>query len=89
MQIVAEFLDREDPSVKILHPWRKFDQEGYATRSWAEHMAKYLEDRERWLTWQAGADWARVGKWNGKPDTVGGLTNRLANHEAYHISLLS
>ncbi len=86
--IVDAFLARDNPSVTVLHPWRKFDQGGYAELLWDDHLAKYLEDRRRWLQLQHVANWNRGGKWNRKPDTVGGLTNRLANHEVYHIERL-
>ncbi|AIE87218.1 DinB family protein [Fimbriimonas ginsengisoli] len=87
MVVVDEFLSRNNPNVTILHPWRKFDQGGYGEIPWEEHLTRFLADRDRWLAWKDSVDWNRGGKMNRKPDTVGGLTQRLANHEAYHINL--
>ena len=87
MVIVQAFVDRDHPSVTILHPWRVFDQSGYAELPWDDHFAKWTADRERWLEWQETVDWERGGKWNRKPDTIGGLTHRLAHHESYHLNL--
>ncbi len=87
MIVVDEFLVRNNPNVTVLHPWRKFDQAGYANLPWEANFSKYMEDRARWLRWRDTADWTRGGKWNRKPDTIGGLTAHLANHEAYHLGL--
>lgn len=85
--VVNEFLTRDNPSVTILHPWRKFDQGRYADLPWENHLSGFIEDRHRWLELQYSADWNRGGKMNRKPDTIGGLTDRLAVHEAYHVAL--
>jgi hypothetical protein len=85
--VANEFLARYNPNVTILHPWRKFDQAGYAALPWSDHLTQFLREREQWLELHS-ADWNRGGKWNRKPDTIGGLTQRLANHEAYHVSTL-
>jgi hypothetical protein len=86
--VVEEFLARENPSVTILHPWRKFDRENYANLEWEIHMARYLEDRKRWLNLLEQANWSRGGKMNRKPETVGTLAGRLAAHERHHIALI-
>lgn len=85
--VVDRFIDREAPSVKILHPWRLFEAENYALAPWEVHMSRFIEDRQRWLNLGDTVDWERGGKWNQKPDTIGGLTKRLADHEAYHVRL--
>ncbi len=87
LAIVTEFLARDKPSVTVLHPWRQFDRGLYAELAWDEHLTAFLKGREEWLRLQNTADWTRGGKWNRKPDTVGGLTKRLANHEDYHLGL--
>ncbi|HWA82896.1 MAG TPA: hypothetical protein VG820_05665 [Fimbriimonadaceae bacterium] len=87
--VVIAFLEHNDPSVKILHPWRQFEAEGYAILPWQDHMDKFLMDRRRWLALRGIADWNRGGKWNQKPDTVGGLTKRLADHESHHLAVLN
>jgi hypothetical protein len=47
--VVDEFLARENPSVTVLHPWRKLDGDGYAGLPWEEHLTAFLNGRERWL----------------------------------------
>ena len=89
LPIVNEFLARDNPNVTVLHPWRKFDQSNYAEVPWDEHLAHYLADRAQWLALRDIADWNRGGKWNRKHDTVGGLTARLAGHEAHHVNLFN
>lgn len=72
----------------VPHPWRVFDKEGYVNVPWEEHMARYHDDRETWLQMEAEVDPEVGGKWNKRPDTVFGLTRRLAEHENYHLLLL-
>ena len=86
LEVVAQFLNRDNPSVKILHPWRKFAQEGYDGVPWGEHMQKFLKDRAAWLELRSLPEWNRVGKMNGKPETVASLTRRLALHEEQHLA---
>ncbi|MFZ4508032.1 MAG: DinB family protein [Fimbriimonas sp.] len=86
--VLVAFLERDNPSVKILHPWRQFAAEHYDGLPWEVHMSKFVADRRTWLARLDGADPERPGKWNGKPDTVGNLTSRLADHEAHHIKVL-
>lgn len=80
------FLVADNPNVTFLHPWRHFETQGYASARWEEHMEAYCRDRRRWIELISTADRTRDGKWNRKPDTVEGLTARLAAHEAHHIS---
>ena len=86
--VLVAFLERDNPSVTILHPWRHFEKERYEEVPWEVHLAKFAADRRTWLDRLEGADLERSGKWNRKPDTVGGLTKRLAEHEAHHIGVL-
>jgi hypothetical protein len=86
--LVAEaFLERDHPRVTILHPWRHFEAARYDLEPWESHLEKFAEDRRKWLGLQE-ADWNRAGTWNRKSDTIGGLTKRLASHEAGHLRLL-
>jgi len=88
LPVVTAFIDRDSPSVKILHPWRQFDLGNYAALPWDVHMKRFVEDRQRWLSFRDSVDWNRGGKRNLKSDTIGGLTKHLANHESHHIGLL-
>lgn len=83
--VVRAFAERVSPNVTILHPWRHFDQMGYAVLPWDDHMAAYLQGRQEWVRLCAEADPERGGKWNRKPDTIGGLVGRLVGHERHHI----
>lgn len=83
--VMRAFAERDNPSVTILHPWRQFDAMGYAAVPWDEHMAAYLQGRQDWASVCRETDPERGGKWNRKPDTIGGLTSRLVGHERHHI----
>ena len=85
LSVVTSFMERDSPSVKILHPWRQFDLQNYASLPWDDHMRKFIEDRHQWIALSDSVDWTRGGKWNQKPDSIGGLTGRLVNHESHHI----
>ena len=86
--VLVAFLERDNPSVTILHPWRQFAQGRYEELPWEVHLSKFISDRRIWLDRLDGADPERPGKRNGKTDTVGGLTYGLAEHEAHHINVL-
>lgn len=86
--VVRAFAERDHPSVTILHPWRKFTSEHYELIPWGDHMAQYIKGRALWLALLESADWSRGGKMNRKPETIGSLARRLAQHEAYHIAAL-
>jgi hypothetical protein len=86
--VLVAFLECDNPSVTILHPWRQFDKKRYEEVQWEVHMVKFVADRRTWLDRLEGAEPERAGKWNPNPDTVGGLTNRRAEHEAHHIGVL-
>lgn len=78
-------MERDSPSITLLHPWRQFDAQGYARVEWADHLAKFRADRAKWTALRE-ADWTRSGKWNRKPDTISRLVWRLVSHEAYHLA---
>lgn len=86
--IALNFIEVDKPSVKVLHPWRKFDNEKYDIESWDSHMDKFIADRIIWLGLEDIVDRNRGGRWNGKVDTVSGLTRRLVDHECHHIATL-
>lgn len=88
LSIALNFIEVDEPSIKVLHPWRKFDHERYEIESWDSHMNKFIADRVIWLGFKDVVDRDRGGKWNGKVDTVSGLTRRLVDHESHHIATL-
>lgn len=85
LSIVLSFIELKDPSIKILHPWRKFEGENYEIESWDRHMQKFIADRVTWMSLRDTVDPNRGGRWNGKVDTISGLTHRLVDHESHHI----
>jgi len=86
--VLVAFLECDNPSVTILHPWRQFEKKRYEEVQWEVHMVKFVADLRTWLDRFEGADAERFGKWNRKPNTVGGHTKRLVDHEVHHISAL-
>ncbi len=87
LHIVLMFLNNDSPNLTILHPWRQFEIENYASLDWDLHLKKFIEDRQKWMNLRDTVDRERGGKWNRKPDTIEGLTRRLADHESYHLRL--
>jgi hypothetical protein len=87
LTVGKQYIARENPSVRIVHPWVQFEAENYADLPWEVHMRSFLHDRAEWLEWSI-LDWNRGGKMNGKPQTLATLTRRLATHEAYHVALV-
>lgn len=86
--VTLNFIEVDEPSIRVLHPWRKFENERYEILSWDAHMKKFIADRVKWLGLVDCADRNRGGKWNGKVDTIYGLTRRLVDHECHHIATL-
>ncbi len=81
--VVGEFIEKDSPRVKILHPWRHFEALGYAQAPWEEHMEKFVADRQKWISLSADPNCG--GRWNQKPDTIGNMTRRLMRHERGHL----
>lgn len=89
LNALQAFVDRDNPSVSFLHPWRHFEAQAYQSVSWESHLEKFMSDRELWIKLISHADWERGGRWNRKQDTVGGLTVRLVRHEQKHLADIS
>lgn len=89
LSVVSGFAERESPNVTIIHPWRQFARAGYAEIAWDTHLEQLVQGRWRWFAQRDSVDWERGGKWNRKPDTIGGLICRLAEHEAHHLRLVA
>ena len=71
--------------LKMLHPWRVFEQKSYELIPWEEHLAVYLADRVRWKQLLESADRHRSGKINDKEHSIESLTRRLVAHEHHHL----
>lgn len=89
LRIVYCFAERESPNVTIIHPWRQFESACYAEIAWEIHLEQLVQGRLQWVAQRDSVDWERGGKWNRKPDTIGGLIRRLVEHEAHHLRLVA
>lgn len=85
LEACIEFKQRQNPRLKMLHPWRAFEQNSYALLSWEEHLRVYLADRTRWKELLLTTDRERGGKINDKEFSIESLTKRLVDHEHYHL----
>jgi hypothetical protein len=79
------FDNETNPRLKMLHPWRVFDQMSYERILWEDHLAKFLSDRARWKQLLEGADRNKSGKLNNSVHSIESLTRRLVAHEHYHL----
>src|SRR4051812_35701644 len=48
LEACIAFDQKLNPRLKMLHPWRVFEQKYYELIAWQEHLAAYLADRVRW-----------------------------------------
>lgn len=71
--------------LKMLHPWRLFEQNSYELVSWDNHLAAFLADRARWKELLQSADRQKTGKINDKEFSIESLTHRLVGHEHHHM----
>jgi hypothetical protein len=85
LEACIAFDQKPNPRLKLLHPWRLFEQKSYELISWEVHLAAYLADRARWKELLILADRQRTGKINGKEHSIEGLTLRLVDHEHHHL----
>lgn len=84
-QACLKFADKPSTRVKLLHPWRLFEQRSYEAVSWEEHMTAYKADRQRWKEFLESADRQTSGKYNGKDASIETMTCRLIDHEHHHL----
>jgi hypothetical protein len=85
---VLLFAAKDGASLNPPHPWRLFENEGYASRPWEEHREAYLADRAQWraLVRQPDLDRDRGGRLSRNQCTIATLTRRLVYHERHHVS---
>ena len=73
-------------SLKLPHPWRLFEQKGYANLAWREHMAAFTDDRARLIEVLRRIDRTIGGKVNANKYTIESLmAGRMAAHERDHL----
>jgi hypothetical protein len=85
LQACIAFDQKPNPRLKLLHPWRLFEQKSYELISWEAHLAAYLADRARWKELLISADRHKTGKINGQEHSIESLTLRLVGHEHHHL----
>jgi hypothetical protein len=85
LEACIAFDQKPKPRLKMLHPWRLFEQKSYEQIPWEEHLAAYLADRGRWKELLKSADRQRTGKINDKEHSIESLTGRLVAHEHHHL----
>lgn len=85
LEACMAFAEKDYPRLKMLHPWRSFEQKHYELVSWEDHLATYLKDRARWKELLQTTDRTRKGKLNGKEFSIEDLTSRLVSHEHHHL----
>jgi len=85
LEACLAFDQKERPRLKMLHPWRVFEQNSYEQVSWEDHLAAYRADRIRWKELLRSSDRQRSGKINDKEHSIESLTHRLVSHEHHHL----
>jgi hypothetical protein len=85
LEACIQFQNLPKARLKMLHPWRVFEQKSYELLSWEDHLNVYLADRARWKDLLKSADRQKKGKINGKEFSIESLTERLVSHEHHHL----
>lgn len=85
LEACIAFDQKSSPRLKLLHPWRVFEQKSYELIPWEEHLSVYRADRIRWKELLKSADRQRTGKINGKERSIESLTSVLVAHEHHHL----
>jgi len=85
LEACIAFDQKPAPRLKMLHPWRLFEQKSYERVPWEDHLAVYLADRARWKDLLKSADRHRSGKINDKERSIARLTQILVSHEHHHL----
>ena len=85
LEACIAFDQKPNPRLKMLHPWRLFEQNSYELIPWEDHLAVYLAGRARWKQLLESVDRQKSGKINNKEVSIEGLTRRLVDHEHLHL----
>ena len=88
LEACTAFQARDNPSLKMLHPWRVFDQQSYQSIPWDEHLAAFRSDRARLCGFLKTSDRKRGGKINANCHTIESLVLRIVSHERHHLFTL-
>lgn len=89
LEACMAFDQKPNARLKLLHPWRLFEQKSYEQVAWDEHLRAFLADRARWRTLLETADRQKSGKLNDKEQSIESLTQRLVAHEHHHLFTLA
>jgi hypothetical protein len=85
LEACIAFDQKPNPRLKMLHPWRLFEQKSYELVAWEDHLAAYLADRSRWKQLLKSMDRYKAGKINDKVHSAESLTAHLVAHEHHHL----
>jgi hypothetical protein len=85
LEACIAFDHQHSPRLKMLHPWRLFQQKSYELAPWDDHLAAYLADRARWKHLLKSTDRHQSGKINDKERSIESLTQQLVAHERHHL----
>jgi hypothetical protein len=85
LEACIAFNQRPNARLKMLHPWRLFEQQSYELVSWEDHRAAFIVDRARWKDLLKSSDRHKSGKINDKEHSIESLTSRLVAHEHHQL----
>lgn len=86
LEACLAFEKKPGARLKLPHPWRLFDQKGYASLPWDEHISAFTSDRVRLLEMLWQVDRTIGGKVNANEYTIEELmAGRMAAHERHHL----
>jgi len=90
LEAVLAFAERDNPSVTVLHAWRRFTLNRYEVLPWRTHLEAYQRDRTKWeqLVRDPSLDRSRGGRFNRNERTIASLTQGLVTHEQAHFEAL-
>lgn len=85
LEACIAFEAKPNARLKMLHPWRLFEQKSYELVPWEDHLAVFRADRIRLKEFLKTADRSRGGKINSNEHTIEGLVSRIVAHEHHHL----
>jgi len=86
LEACIAFQQKPGARLKMLHPWRLFEQKGYASAPWDDHMTAFMAERSQLLEVLRRVDRTIGGKVNANEYTIEDLVaGRMAAHERHHL----